>query len=365
MLTRRTMLSATLAAGIFGSTAAMWPRPKPLRILILGGTYYVGPALVRAAVARGHRVTIFNRGITRPHLFHNLERLRGNRFPEIDNGLGALAKGEWDVVFDVPAYYPRLVEATASLLQNRVARYVMVSSIAAYSDWSIVGMTESAPVHRTGSLPAFEEAVTLKSGGAAYGVRKVACEQAVARHFGQRCATVRATGIFGAGIEDDDPNKFFWPARLALGRPILAPGDGRQLLQSIDVRDLAEFLLHLAETDQMGVFNAIGPDVPFTTGEYVQAARAVTGGSAEVIWSGEDFGDFPMYNDSVAFSSFDPSKAKRAGLRYRSLVDSVQSNWDWFRKNYSPDFDFNEAGIGMSKAAEQEGLARAKAKDLW
>jgi 2'-hydroxyisoflavone reductase len=327
----------------------------------LGGTHYVGPALVRAAVARGHHVTLFNRGITRPHLFRDLTRLKGDRFPERGLGLSALEEGEWNVVFDVPAYYPRLVEATARLLAQRVERYVMVSSISAYSDWSIIGMTEQSPVRRIPDPAAYKEAYPLnEDAGTHYGGRKVACERVVAQVFGDRWASVRATGIIGAGIEDDDPNKFFWPARLALGRPILAPGDGTQKLQSIDVRDLADFLLTLAETDQMGVFNAVGPRQPFTTREYVELCRKVTGGKAEVLWSGRDLGEMPMYNDTPAFAAFNPAKALKAGLKYRTLEDSIRSNWNWFRANYPVDFDFAKAGYGLSHEEEQAGLRMAR-----
>jgi 2'-hydroxyisoflavone reductase len=334
-------------------------------LLILGGTNYVGPALVRAARARGHHLTLFNRGITRPTLFHDVERRRGDRFPERDAGLSTLQSGEWDIVVDIPAYYPRHVAATANMLAPRARRYIIVSSIAAYSDWSLLGMTESSPTHRPAGSEVIQEQYPLAAGGRRYGARKVACEQAVAAAFGQRWASVRATGIIGAGIEDDDPNKFFWPARLALGKPILAPGDGSQKLQSIDVRDLAEFILLIAETDQMGVFNAIGPERPFTTSEYVDIAREVTGGRAPVVWSGRDLGEMPMYNDTPAFAAFDPRKARAAGLTYRSLRDSIQSNWDWFRRNYPDGFDFAGAGFGLTASAEAEGLKRSRAEGRW
>jgi 2'-hydroxyisoflavone reductase len=365
MLTRRNFqrAMAALPLGLLAGPAsrASPAAPKPLRLLILGGTGYVGPALVRSALQRGHQVTIFNRGISRPHLFSHIERLRGDRAPERGPGLSALHKGSWDLVIDIPAYYPRQVEATAQLLADRVRRYIMVSSIAAYADWSIVGMTENSPVRKPPAAGGHVEAANLSAGGPAYGARKVACEQAVARHFGDRWATVRATGVIGAGIEDDDPNKFFWPARLVQGRPILAPGDGTQRLQSIDVRDLADFILHLAESDQMGVFNAIGPEQPFTTAAYVAAARRVTGGSAEVVWSGKRLGEFPMYNDSPAFSSFDPSRARQAGLVYRrSLEDSIRANWDWFRANYPLNFDFAARGYGLAPDVEAQGLADAR-----
>ena len=366
---RRTFIAIGAAVGVTGclpDAGASMKAAKPLRILVLGGTNYVGPAFVRAATARGHEVTIFNRGKTRPHLFSELRRLRGDRFPESGKGLRALQTGKWDIIVDIPAYFPRLVEATAEMLSSRADRYIMVSSIAAYSDWSILGMTETSPVRRLVPNQLYDAApATLAAGGRDYGVRKVACENAIAKHFGQRWASVRATGIIGAGIEDDDPNKFFWPARLALGRPILAPGDGTQKLQSIDVRDLADFLVHIAETDQMGIFNAVGPERPFTTREYVALARKVSGGTAPVVWSGRDLGEMPMYNDTPAFAAFDPTKARAAGLQYRSLEASIQSNWDWFRANHPANFDFASAGCGLTPEAEAAGLALARQEGRW
>jgi 2'-hydroxyisoflavone reductase len=356
MIHRRHLLQAAAALASPGLARS----GPPLRILVLGGTGYLGPALVRAALRRGHVPTLFNRGLSRPRLFSDLERRRGDRAPERGDGLRSLRDGRWDAVVDVAAYYPRHVEATAALLRSRVERYVVVSSIAVYSDWTLLGMTEQSPVRVEPPRSAYAEAENLVSGGSHYGGRKRGCELAAQAQFGERFATVRATGIIGADIEDDDPNKFYWPARLVQGRPILAPHDGRQMLQSIDVRDLSDFVLHLIETDQMGVFNAIGPEQPFSTAAYVEAARKVTGGTAPVVWSGRGLGSYPMSSDSPAFAAFDPSRARAAGLRYRhSLEDSIRANWNWFRGHYPAAFDFAAAGYGPSLQQESEGLATA------
>lgn len=370
MITRRnfqfgavaTALGSSLAGPSIPSVATLLRPSRPLKLLVLGGTGYVGPALVRASILQGHQVTLFNRGISRPHLFLDLERLRGDRAPERDGGLAALKDREWDVVIDIPSYYPRQVYASAKALANSAKRYIIISSIAVYSDWSIVGMTENSPIRKPPEPSSYIEERNLRSDGPYYGGRKVACEQAVAKHFGQRWAAVRATGIIGAGIEDDDANKFYWPARVARGDTILAPGNGTQRLQSIDVNDLADFILHLAQTDTMGVFNAVGPARPFTTAEYVEAVERVTQQTANVVWSGKDLGDFPMYNDSDAFCSFDISHARKAGLTYkRTIEDSVRANWDWFKTNYSRDFDLFSAGFGLHPDVEKRGLAEAQA----
>jgi 2'-hydroxyisoflavone reductase len=356
--TKRHLLGLLAAMAVLPACrpASVFAQPrKRMKILILGGTKYVGPALVRAALAAGHEVTLFNRGQTRPHLFANIQRLRGDRHPELGAGLTALATGEWDVAFDLPAYYPRLVEASARLLSSRVGRYIMMSSISVYSDMRQIGQDETAPVRDLSET--YTERLNLEEGDwSTYGGRKVACERVIASILPGRWASVRACGIIGAGIEDDDPSKLYWPARISQGKPILGPGDGWDALQTVDVRDVADFLLNLAGTNQTGVFNAVGQ--PTTTGEYIDIVRQVTGGTAPVVWSGRDF-SVPMYANEArrpGFQRFDSAKAINAGLKFRSMTQSVQSNWDWFRDNYPGDYDFASQGVGLSLEEEARGL---------
>lgn len=208
----------------------------------------------------------------------------------------------------------------------------------------------------------FAERETLEEGDwSTYGARKVMCERAVASTFGDRWSVVRACGIIGAHFEDDDPSKLYWPARISQRRPILGPGTGTDALQTVDVRDVAEFLLHLAATKQFGIYNAVGNTA--TTGEYVDTVRKVTGGTAPVFWSGRNF-NVPMYADEnrrPGFQRVSNIRARAAGLKIRSLMDSVQSNWDWFRANYPADYDFAAKGIGLGREAEAAALKQIAA----
>ncbi|MGC4071172.1 MAG: hypothetical protein QM760_01365 [Nibricoccus sp.] len=259
-------------------------RSKParrLRILILGGTHFVGPAVVREALARNHDVTLFNRGKTHPELFPGIEKLRGNRYPEKENGLKALeGTSTWDAVIDIPAYYPRIVDATARLLAERVAHYVVMSSISAYADFKTVGLSEESPVRPLGEK--FPENETLvEDDWSTYGGRKAACERAAANIFPERWAAVRASGIIGGSADD---NAMYWPARIARGGDIVAPGDGTDPYQSVDVRDVARLLIEVVERRLVGVFNATGPARPATFKEYLEACMQATGSTPAIHW---------------------------------------------------------------------------------
>lgn len=365
-INRRLVLAAAGAALVpfdarahnFGPTLAAPLSTRPQRILVLGGTHYLGPALVRAAVARGHTVTLFNRGKTRPHLFKGIERRIGNRYPERDNGLSSLDTGEWDVVIDLNAYYPRLVTASCEKLKGRTQRYILMSSISVYDSFSKPGLTETSPVRALkGAFTEKPDLVEDEFGS--YGARKAMCEDVVRQHFPSNHTIVRASGIIGAGNEDDDPSKFYWLARLMRDTVIAAPGDGSDPLQVIDVNDVAEFLLHLSETGQSGTFNAVGPDRVLTTRDYVETARTVCGGQARVVWTGQVIPNTPMWAPSSivpGFARISYAKGVAAGLRYRPLRQSIESNFDWFRLNHPLDFDFAKAGTGPSPEDEAKAL---------
>src|SRR5687768_13932775 len=241
MLTRRAFVGQTgvLGAALAGYHFANSPQSESapqralgqrLRLLVLGGTQYVGPAIVDEALRRGHTVTLFNRGLTNPHLFRQLERLRGDRFPDRAAGLRALRGREWDAVIDVCGYFPRQVRAAAEVLRSS-GRYVFVSSIAVYRDFGIVGLREDSST-RPLADPADERALD-----ATYGARKAACERVVAESFANRFMVLRAHAILGPNDPGDSLR--YWAIRMARGGDVLAPGDGRDPVQFIDVRDVA------------------------------------------------------------------------------------------------------------------------------
>ncbi|MBL8726577.1 MAG: NAD-dependent epimerase/dehydratase family protein [Planctomycetes bacterium] len=308
---------------------------KPRSLLFLGGTGFLGPHTVQYAVARGHTVTLFNRGNRNEALFPELEELRGDRDPKVGDGLKSLEQAiaagrKWDAVIDTSGYVPRIVSAAAELLKPATKQYVFVSSISVYADARPSGITEAAAV-ATIADPANEDV------GANYGALKALCEQAAEKAFPGRTTNVRPGYIVGA---KDATNRFaYWPARAAKGGKVLAPPRADPI-QFLDVRDLAEFLVHCTENETMGVFNAVGPDRVLTMGELLDACSAATGNKAEFVCVDGDFlaareaNGLPIWtqpgSDFGGFGAIANRKAIAAGLKFRSVNDTVQATWDWW-----------------------------------
>ena len=223
-----------------------------MRVLILGGTVFLGRHLVEAAVTRGHNVTIFTRGQNPADLPAGVEALRGDR----DGDLSALTDRRWDAAIDTSGYAPRIVRASAELLVESVGHYSFISSISVYHDLAQVGMQEDAPV-ATLADPAVEEVT-----GETYGALKALCEQAAEAVMPGRVLVVRPGLIVGPY---DPTDRFtYWPHRVAAGGEVLAPGRPEQRVQYIDARDLAGWTLSLVERAQVGVYHATGPAAPLT-----------------------------------------------------------------------------------------------------
>ncbi len=204
------------------STRAAKPASRKLDLLILGGTGFLGPAIVESAMARGHTMTIFNRGTTRPDIFPGIERLRGDRDPLKDDGLAALKDRSWDAVIDTSGYYPRMVRASAQMLADVVRQYVFISSISVYSDNSIVDMDESGPI-------ATMDDPTLESMGNEfqyYGALMALCVQAADVATGGRATNIRPGLIVGP--RDNVPRFTYWPVRVERGGEVLSPGRPRR-----------------------------------------------------------------------------------------------------------------------------------------
>ena len=217
---------------------------KSLRILVLGGTRFVGRALVEVALCRGHEVTLFNRGQTNPEIFPSVEKLRGDRGTD----LSALKGKTWDIVVDAVAYFPRAVELAVQELAH-VERYLFVSSVSVYAD-------QSVPQFENAELETLEDPDDTSE--ESYGARKAAAESIVHRAFGHRATIVRPGMIVGPY---DSTDRFsYWPKRIAERGRVLAPGDPDDPVQFIDVRDLAGFIIHLAEASTSGIFNATRSD---------------------------------------------------------------------------------------------------------
>jgi 2'-hydroxyisoflavone reductase len=293
---------------------------QPLRLLVLGGTRFVGRALVEAAIIRGHQVTLFNRGMTNRELFPDVEKIRGDR----THDLSPLADREWDAVVDVAAYVPRDAERAADALRDVVGRYVLVSSVSVYADQS-VRQHENAPVVALGD----PEDTSPES----YGARKAMCERIVNERLGRSATVVRPGLIVGPC---DSTDRFsYWPKRMALGGRVLAPGCPADPLQFIDVRDLAGFLLRLVEDDCEGTFNATGPIVAFA--EFLEGCRRVTASQAEIVWipsprllaAGLDpWMGVPLWIAAPGWEAANRipiEKAVAAGLTFRPLDESIRA----------------------------------------
>jgi 2'-hydroxyisoflavone reductase len=242
-----------------------------MKLLVLGGTKFLGRHAVAAALDDGHDVTIFTRGQTNPELFPEVEHLHGNR----DGDLDVLHGGAWDGVIDASGYVPRVVRQSAELLRDRVGRYVFVSSISVYADFSRP-ITDATPVAELED-PATEEVTEH------YGALKAACERVVEENYDDRSARVRAGLIVGPY---DPTDRFtYWPRRIAAGGDVLAPGDPASPVQFVDARDLGAWLVKLALRGPGGDFDATGPTEPLTLGELFERARAAIGSDASFVWT--------------------------------------------------------------------------------
>src|SRR5688572_13411720 len=257
---RRTLLSLA-AAGTFSSMLPAWAaaKPKPLKILILGGTRFIGLHMTALALARGHQLTFFNRGKTHTDRYPEIERIKGDRNGELDGLKGRI----WDVVIDNSGYVPRHVKLSAELLAPAVKQYVFTSSISVYPDFS-VARDETSPVGK------LADETTEKVDGETYGPLKALCEQAAERAMPGRTCVIRPGLIVGP---DDNTDRFtYWPARAARGGEFIAPGAPGDAFQIIDARDLAAFTLGVAERNVTGIFNLVSDPNRFKFGELIGSA---------------------------------------------------------------------------------------------
>jgi 2'-hydroxyisoflavone reductase len=329
-----------------------------VRLLVLGGTKFLGRAVAEEALARGYEVTLFNRGETNPELFPEAEKLRGHR----DGDLRALEGRSWDAVVDPSGYVPRVVRASAELLRDSVGHYVFVSSVSAYADPLAAGFDEGAPLKQ----PELESEDVREH----YGALKVACEQVVEEVFPGRSASVRAGLIVGP---HDPTDRFtYWPMRVARGGEVLAPDRGGRQWQFIDVRDLGGWLVRLGEERTAGAFTATGPAPATTAAEVLETCRAVSGSDARFTWVDEEFllerevgewMELPLWlsaqGEFAHMLDADVSRAVAAGLTFRPLAETVRATLAWARAR-----DGRGAGTVAMGGAEGVGLAPEREREL-
>ena len=245
-------------------------------LLILGGTRFLGRHLVEAALGEGHRVTLFNRGLSGPDLFPGVEAISGDR----EGDLSSLMGRRWDAAIDTCGYVPRVVRASAGLLANSVDHYTFVSSISVYSEGIEPGADEAAPLQELAD-PAVEEVT-----GETYGALKALCERAAEEEMPGRVLNVRPGLI--SGPHDPTDRFTYWPRRISAGGEVLAPDRPERQVQFIDVRDLAAWMVEMSAEGKTGTYNATGPDYVLQMGKLLEECEAV-GGDAKIVWVSEEF----------------------------------------------------------------------------
>ena len=354
---RREFLGTLLLAAACSSrndaakSPAVTPSPKPegkkLSVLVLGGTGFIGPHIVEALRARGHAITLFNRGKTHPGLFPDVEKLQGDR----DGKLDALKGRTWDAVVDTSGYVPRIVKMSAELLAPSVNHYVFISTISVYPNAPKADADDTAPVAQLPD-PGSEEPKY-------YGANKALSEQAAEAAMPGRVSSLRCGVIVGPG---DTTGRFaHWVTRCSEVGEVLAPGDGTTPVQWIDARDLGAFVAHLIETKTMGTFNTIGPEHRTTLKQLLDAANAASGNKATITWVPAKFLDsedvagwmeMPLWLDPegewAGFGTIANGRALKAGLKLRPLAQTIDDTIAFL------------ATIPDDKKAHSSGIAREK-----
>lgn len=324
-----------------------------MKLLVIGGTRFLGRHVVAQALAAGHAVTLLNRGQSGPALFPPAEHLRADR----NGDLGVLAgRGPWDAVIDCCAYVPRHVRSLLAALQGRFGQYQLVSSISAYADLKTAGTTEDAPL-ATLADPTVETVT-----GDTYGGLKALCEQAALDAAPGRVLLARPGLIVGP---HDPTGRFtWWVKRIAEGGEVLAPGDPAGPVQFIDARDLAAWLLRQAEAGTTGAFNLTGPRAPLTVGAWLGEAVRVLNPAAQLLWADEAFlleqgvvpwSDLPVWLPAADANlhRVDIGRAQATGLTTRPLAETLADTAAWARDAQDP------ARPGTGLAPEREAALRA------
>jgi 2'-hydroxyisoflavone reductase len=359
---RRDVLKLTGGLAIAASSLPAFARAKAQKVLILGGTGFIGPHFVDALVAGGHKITLFNRGKRDPEVRAGIEQLLGDRDGQIDSLKGR----DFDVVIDNSGYKPSQVRLTAGLLRDHVRQYIFISSIAVYADFKVAGIDEDYP------LAVLADPATEVVNGETYGALKVVCEKIVEDTFGKRATIIRPTYIAGPG---DHTDRFtYWPFRVSKGGEMLAPGTPGDPFQYIDVRDLAAFIRVCVEKHVSGKFNLCGPQGAVTMGSLLEESKRITKANTTFVWATPGFleaqeiigekakGNFmPIWQapkgDEAGLLLVSPARAVKKGLKFRSLETTIRETLDWQKKR--PE-DKQQLKAGLTAEKEAELLAKLR-----
>jgi len=295
-----------------------------MKILILGGTRFLGRSLLEIALAKGHEITLFNRGKSNPELFPEVEFLTGDR----DSDLKPLQGRKWDVVVDTCGYVPRIVKKSVELLADAVEHYTFISSISAYADFSKPGIDENS------LFATIEDETVEQVTNETYGPLKVLCEKAAEQAMPGRILVLRPGLIVGPY---DPSDRFtYWPVRINSGGEVIVPSPRLQQIQFIDVRDLVEFILIMVDKRQTGIYNTTGPDYMLTTQQFLEECNKIIGSKAKFAWVSEKFIieneiNMPVWvpKEWAGINQVNCKKAIGAGLNFRPLADTIRDTLSW------------------------------------
>lgn len=332
-----------------------------MRILILGGTVFLGRHLVTAAQARGHTVTLFNRGQHNPDLFPDVEKLRGDRGGNLD----ALRGRQWDAAIDTSGYLPRVVRQSADLLKDAVGHYTFISTLNVYPN----DVMNTPDLPEDSSLATLPEAWSEDQAEALYGPLKAACEATVTEAMPERALLVRLGLLIGP---HDPTNRFtYWPIRIARGGDVLIPdARNRSLRLVVDARDVAAWNIHAVERGLTGPYNVFGPDYALTLGNVLDTCKDVSGSDAQFVPVAEQFlldhevrpwMEIPLWvptRPGAPSFTARATKAIDAGLTFRPLADTVRDTLAWDRTQPAD----TPRPAGLAPEREQELLAAWRAK---
>jgi 2'-hydroxyisoflavone reductase len=361
-------LSALAAAALALPALAETTPRKPMRLLILGGTGFIGPHQVRYALDRGHHVTIFNRGRQKRDWSGPVEELLGDR----NGDLKALEGRDWDVCFDNPTTLPVWVRDAARVLKGHVGRYVFISTISVYAAKDEPA-DETAPLVASykGADPMAETTKSLTADSRLYGPLKALSEKEALAQYGEAATAIIRPGLI-VGPGDETDRFTYWPVRLAGGGEILAPGDGSDPVQFIDARDLAEWTVRVAEQRTIGVFNASGPARPITMRQMLAETAKGVQVDPKIVWAPAPFlksnqvsawSDMPVWipgqGETFGFHRRDIRRAITQGLTYRPLPLTAADTLAWFR-TLPPERQAN-LRAGLTPSREAELLAKPRA----
>ena len=355
-MSRMNRRDAMMLAGAATATLLAGPAfaaQKPLKVLLFGGTGFIGPHIVRELSAGGHKVTMFNRGKRAPGMFPDLETVIGDRNGPLDG----LKNREWDVVVDDSGYFPAQVKQSTQLLKDHVRHYIFVSSISAYADLTPPGIDEDYKLAELKDPNASE--ITNDT----YGGLKAACERLVEQTFGERQAIIRPTYIVGPG---DHTDRFtYWPVRVSRGGELLAPGSAADPIQFIDVRDLASFMRVCVEQTVSGRYNACNPPGAVTIGDLLDTSKRIAKSNATFKWASQSFleqhkvlesGEIPIWappsGKDAGATLVSSARAVAKGLRFRDLNATVADTLAWHQQRPAEQKAKLRAGLSPEREAE-------------